>query len=626
MAAETSEEVSLKEVGNPTAAKTAVIDVRVIGCEILSYTYGNKQEGRKLYLLFITKDASQYCTGIVRMQRGKQEELVEFKKKFNINTFWRLDKIVLDKQEKTAYIHTEPKIAIDMRKTNVKSMLQSTIFPAVPEPSISVSDILVIKEYQRFDLVAVVIEMTRESVTNAGIVCDCSLVDGSKTENSNYARLPITIWCANREQLELLKETIKTTPITLIALQGRIEKGTVYVSTVKDLFWWTTAKGNKAKAIEKEMALMCGDDAAHEDVAALKPFVPNTAIDYLSTPARLVTVKQINHPAALHTLLGENTDHIVQLNHVFVQTPEAEDSVLTQDKRLWGKLSVWDASAKGDFFFRSKAMLQMANLAEDDSEEYKNRHASESLQHPILVSLRLQLRRAHKDAPQSSTDQMEATKTNNIDVIVVEAGPCIADSGPNASLRAAMHGILAADDPHTERLVAVPLQKLLRHPFYNMEANGNGADKAVAMLKFSERPQGQNLKNEGFRMICDRVTDYTDDSSKEVTNKNSYGVIAICSIEKSVHFRASKDEVHMVVITKVVTPTKADKHKADLYIEAMERVLPEKLQDMKTTMLQLQQVTSVSRADDVMTEQTAVLNNKCRRLGSYPTLGASDEF
>ena len=193
------------------------------------------------------------------------------------------------------------------------------------------------------------------------------------------------------------------------------------------------------------------------------------------------------------------------------------------------------------------------------------------------------------------------------------------------ALRAALHGIMAADDPHTERLVAVPLAKLLRHPFYNMEANGNGADKAIAMLKFSEKTIGQTLKNDGFRLICDRVTDYTDDSVLEATNKNSYGVIAICSIEKSVNFRASKGEVHMVVITKVATPTKGDKHKADLYIEAMERVLPENLQNMKTTMLQLQQVTSVSRADDLTTEQTAVRNNKCRRLGSYPTLGASDD-
>ena len=209
---------------------------------------------------------------------------------------------------------------------------------------------------------------------------------------------------------------------------------------------------------------------------------------------------------------------------------------------------------------------------------------------------------------------------------MVEAGLCISESNPNAALREAMRGIMAADDPHTERLVAVPLAKLLRHPFYNMEANGNGADKAVAMLQFAERTISQNLKNDGFRLTSDRVTDYTDDSTEEVSNKNSYGVIAICSLEKSVNFRVSqKGEVHMVVITKVDAPTKGDKHKADLYIEAMERVLPENLQEKKAMMLQLQQVTSVSRADDLTTEQTAVRNNKCRRLGTYPTLGANDD-
>ena len=158
-----------------------------------------------------------------------------------------------------------------------------------------------------------------------------------------------------------------------------------------------------------------------------------------------------------------------------------------------------------------------------------------------------------------------------------------------------------------------------------MEANGNGADKALAMLEFSERTVGQTLKNGGFRVTYDRVTDYTDDSTKEASNKNSYGVIAICSIEKSVNFRASKDEVHLVVITRVTAPAKSNKHRADLYIEAMERVLPENVQNMKTAMLQLQHVTSVSRADDFTKEQTEVRNNKCRKLGSYPTLGASDD-
>ena len=627
MDAEAQPEVSLKEIANQTAAKTASVEVKVIGSEILTYPYetkaGKKEEARKLHLLLSTKDASQYCIGVARMQRGKHQEITDLQKKFGINTIWKLDSLVLDKQEKTAYIHTEPKIAINVRATGVKSMLQSTTFPSAPEPSISLSDILCLKEYQRFDATVLITEITRESITPAGIVCDCTLVDGSKTEDGAYARMPISIWSNNNEKLALLKDTVKATPITLIGLQGRIDKGTVYVSTVKDIFWWTPAKGSKAKSIEDEIAMLCSDDAQHTDVAALKTFVPNAAMDYINISARLVTVKQISDPAALATLLGENTDHICQLNHVFVQTLEVGDSILTQDNRLWGKFSVWDASGKGDFFFRAKAMLQIAGLTEEDVEEYKNRHANGVIQHAILVSLRLHLKRSQKEGPQASSDQDEATKSNYVDVIVVEAGLCIPESNPNAALRAAMHGIMAADDPHTERLVAVPLAKIRRHPFYNMEANGNGADKALALLEFSERTVGQALKNDGFRLTCDRVTDYTDDATKEdASNKNSYGVIAISSFEKSVNFRASKGEVHLVVITKIDNPTKGDKHKADLYIEAMERVLPENLSAMKTTMLQLQQVTSVSRADDVTTEQTAVRNNKCRRLGSYPTLGA----
>ena len=56
--------------------------------------------------------------------------LRKMEKKYQLNTVWKTDGIVLDKQEKTAYMHTEIKIAIDVRKTAVKSMLQSKEFPS----------------------------------------------------------------------------------------------------------------------------------------------------------------------------------------------------------------------------------------------------------------------------------------------------------------------------------------------------------------------------------------------------------------------------------------------------------------------------------------------------------------
>ena len=158
MVAETIQEVSLREIANPTAAKTASVEVRVIGSLILTYEYeskaGKKEEGRKLYVLFITKDASQYCTGVARMQRGKHQEITDLQKKFSKDTVWKLDGLVLDKQEKTAYIHTEPKIAINVRTTSVKSMLQSTAFPSSPMlPSFDRAGLGGADREDRFDII-----------------------------------------------------------------------------------------------------------------------------------------------------------------------------------------------------------------------------------------------------------------------------------------------------------------------------------------------------------------------------------------------------------------------------------------------------------------------------------------
>ena len=123
-------------------------------------------------------------------------------------------------------------------------------------------------------------------------------------------------------------------------------------------------------------------------------------------------------------------------------------------------------------------------------------------------------------------------------------------------------------------------------------------------------------------MTSERVTDYTDDSKAEPTQKTAYAVIAICSVEKSTDFRALQDDVHLVVISRMAAPGKPEKHRADLYIEAMERIKPENLQKTKQMMLHMQQIAHVSSEAPAIEDEGEAKNTKCARLGRYPTLGA----
>ena len=618
-------EINLKEVLSQEAGKSAVIDMKVLWQDLNVYEYttkdGNKKEGRKLQIVLITKDASQYCIGVAKMtQRGGAKEIEELQKKWAVGTCWKLSKIVPDKTEKQAFISTSVKIAIELRKTESKMMLQSPDFPSAPAPTVSVADILTLREYQRFDLIALVTERNGERRANGSIICDCRLVGGSEIEAGKYASLPITLWFSDKDEMDGFDAHLKKTPLFFRGLQGRLEGDAVVVSTVKNFFAWTTAKGEKAQKLETDALKLCGDGADLQDVAALRAN-PTSTIDFLEGPATLTTAKHLSTGLALHALLGDQEDRTVQLNNVYVPAPEMHDQILTVDQtRLFAKLTIWDASGKAEVYFRAKAMLQLANLEESESEEYKARHSTGDVQNYILSSIRIQLKQQQKGSNEGKEQDAQA-KWNHPNAVVVEAQAFNPESIPNGALRAAMLGTVTAEDTNTERLISAPLAQMTFSPFYNICAHGNGAEKALALLHFGEKSTGKQLQG-GYRLISERVTDYTDDSKAEPTQKTCYAVIAICSIEKATDFRALQNDVHLVVISKMDHPAKPAKHRADLYIEAMERIKPEALKATKEMMVHMQQMTHVTGAAPADEEKGEPDNRKCARLGRYPTLGA----
>ena len=106
----------------------------------------------------------------------------------------------------------------------------------------------------------------------------------------------------------------------------------------------------------------------------------------------------------------------------------------------------------------------------------------------------------------------------------------------------------------------------------------------------------------------------------------SYSVTAICSFEKSTQFNVQKGEVALAIVAQVESPTKSDKHRADLYIEALQRIPVEEQQATKAMMLQLQRVTDpitfAGNSEPLTAEQADGIVRKCRKLGKYPTCPA----
>ena len=629
-ATEHTEEPQLRELVTQEAGLSYEIELKVIRNDLVHYTYnykGNDVSSQKVQIVLQSKQAKQYCLGVAKFQKKDETELKKVRDHWQIGTTWRFSNITLV-NEKAAYIHTSCRIAIDLRKSKAQALLQSTSFPQTPVPEVTIADVLQLTQMQRFDLMAIVAKVLEERKSGAGMhIADVRLVDGSKGKDSNtteYASLPLTLFFKTATEFDAFKKHVGKTPLLFMCLTGSNKDGKVNVGTLKDQSWRQEAVGPEAVAMTEEAAKLCGDDAALKDVAALQTFTPATAVDFCN-PMATLTACHLVDPTEHHatSLLGEATEHLYQLNHVYVTRPSKEASIKTKDDRLFTRLDVWDTTKKITVAFRSKALLQLASQSSSllvEDKEYERLLATDELRHPLLVSLRLHLQRK-PEKPEQETTATEHSQTQSdiqLSAVVVEVEPCTFADIPDDSVDA-IHGLFAGFPQTSERLAAVSLDKLKPSPFYNMLADGKPVEKALTLLHFTQRSNG-NQHAQGFRIITERTQDATADAATELTKENYYATVALCTVEKVPDFTAAKDATVMAVISKVAEPSKPLQHTADLYNEAMETIRKEDIDTSIKMMRKLQKIAQIQSADPASSNEVAWQQRKCRRLLRYPTI------
>ena len=627
-AAEHTEEPQLAELLTQETGLSTQIELKVIRSEIMDYTYmwqGKEVPTQKLQIILQSKIAEQYCLGVAKLQKKDKTELKQMADRWQIGTTWRLKDLTLH-TEKPAYIHTPCRIAIDLRKTKTEKLLQSASYPPTPVPTITIADVLELKQMQRFDLMAIPAAIIEERKSGAGVrIADVRLVDGRKQDDSNtteYASLPLTLFFKDEKELTEFRGCVGKKPLLFMCLAGSCKDGKVNVSTVRNQSWWQVATGSKAAAMAEEAPSMCGADAALKDVAALQAFTASEKVDYISPMATLTACRVVDPTcAAPASLLGAATEHLYQLNHVYVIPPTKATSIKTKkDDRLFARLDVWDNTKKISLAFRSKAMLQLAFLEEGQDAEYEQRLEADELRHPLLASLRLRVRSTPQN-PDMEADATEPSQTqadNVLSAVVVEAAPCTFTDIPNSSLEA-IHGLLAGVEETAERLALVPLDKLKPSPFYNMLADGKPVEKALALLHFTQRGNGK-LHAHGYRIVTERTHDATAGAATELAKSNCYATVALCTVEKSPDFLPAKDSTQMAVISKVVAPSKPQQHAADLYIESMELVPKDDIPNCVDMMHQMYRIANAQSGDPAASSEVAWQQRKCRRLLRYPTV------
>ena len=629
VATEHTEEPQLAELFNQEAGLTSEIELKVVHTQVIEYSYkannGDQVTSQKVQVVLQSKIPEQYCLGVAKLQKktGDKAELKKIQDRWQTGTTWKFKAIKL-LNEKSPFIHITCRVTIDLRNSQVQALLQSTGFPEAPVPTITIADVLQLRQMQRFDFMAIPAGIIAERGSKTGMrIADVRLVDGSKqtstTTECAYASLPLTLFFKNETELNLFKNNIGSTPMLFMCLSGTRKPDRVEVSTIKDQSWLQAAAGTKCATMAGEAAMMCGDHANLKDVATLQEFNASSSIDYTSPMATLTACRLVDPTCATpSSILGDATEHLYQLNHVYVIPPSKTDAIKTDDGRLFARLEIWDYSKNISLAFRSKAMLHLASLGDDQQQQYEELVANGELRHPVLASLRLQMQTKTKKPDASPTKPSQTQFDNLLSSVVVEAVPCTFNNIPNDSVQA-IHGLLAGFLQTSDRLAAVPLDTLKPSPFYNMLANGEPAAKALTLLHFTQRGNGKQLSN-GFRIVTERVQDPTAGATTEVTNANQYAIVALCTVEKVIDFSIAKDTTAIAVISKVVAPSKPQQHAADLYIEAMELVPKTDLPAAVEMMRQLRRFSNIQFSDATTLSEVAWQQRKCRRLLCYPTL------
>ncbi len=607
------ERTPLKELLSDQTGAAGSWDLKVFYSDIKEYKYtwnAKEQTGRKLVVVLLSLDADQYCIGLARAAKSG-ESIETLQGRFATGTAWRFSNVTLHTNEKAQYLHTPCRIAINLRSSRAARLLQSMRFPTAPEPATTIAAILQLKDQQRFDLMAVPTEILSQRRSGAGqVIIDVRLADGSTHPDAqSCATMPLTIFLNSTVELDDFKQHVGCNPLLFMCLSGQVGQQGVDVHTVKDQFVWRVAAG--ARCDEMKRKNLAEAAAEHQaDVVTLPQFTPSTAAEYLSVPATLSACSILALKAGAMDLLDDAAaEHIYQLNHVFVPSPTAGQTV-EYEKRLFVLFDCWDFSKKIQLAFREKAILSLAQLEGSDPAEYVAALNAHEIKHPLLASLRVRVKKS------GNADD------THMNALVVEATPVCWDADaeiPNDSV-SALHGLLAVGGPpSSERLVAAKLQEIAHSPFYNMTVASEPAEKAIVLLHFTQRSVGAQ-KSGGFRVLTDNVEDGSDSTkSGDSAEQLKVCIVARCTVERCPDFTATKASYAIAVVCKATSPAKSQ-HALDLYIEAMEMLSKEQIDRVRETLAKLRSVAAAARTETEPSAEKAFQQRKCRRLLRYPTM------
>ena len=257
---------SLHEL-SPATAAVGVWSVKVYNdavVETYDFQYqGQKRQGKKVSVLFLSSDAETYCLGRIKKSAAFGDQaLAAVALKFKAGTMWKITKVALF-PENSNHVSCPVKVLVDLGKTTFTLLLQSTDqMPKQPAPPEQLSDLLKVSKMQKCDvtvLIQSITEVPRNVKTPQGqrLIVDVTFTDGSEVgDKPATVSLPFFFKESKegRGSLAKLRESFEgKQAVSLFGIycsppQGSIDQGVV-VKTANDFWWEPCATGSKAKRL-----------------------------------------------------------------------------------------------------------------------------------------------------------------------------------------------------------------------------------------------------------------------------------------------------------------------------------------------------------------------------------------
>ena len=595
----------------------------------------------KLECILLSEDSNSYCMGLVKRHgstAAAEQNFNNFVTKFREDTVWSMSRITLAK-ENTQFISSPVKHVVDLTKTKVSAVLQSTSFPKIPTPPENLATVLRLPRQQKNDFMAIVrsVENKRTATTARGdrTIVDVTLLDGSRLDNGNMATITTPMFFPTTESGNdaLARIEAKDKPIAFFGVLCTPDSGKVNMSLGPESWWLSCTEGSKA---ERLMELIKEDPNKQntEEIAAKSGWVRQEARDFKSEAAVLSCC------AILQGIMNQTdsvTETLFQLNNVRISEPGCGENIKTNDgQRLFVPIRLLDFTGALNIRMREQAALELSGIESVGDFEVACREAC--LHFPLLSSVRVLLRPKTTGASErSNSSQGDATE---IQAVLVEAAVQLIDAqhAPNSSARE-----LCSFLPHlpvpSSRMVVARVRDIAIAPHSGMLVKMNDgtelfADYVLVLLGAKERSSGHQVGS-GYRVITKNVMDCDifDDGSDIPVAGNC---VSICTMDNLVSYKMAPPKPggiqYALALVSGFAPASGSTA-GSIMIDVVESISSGDLHDYRRMLRKLATLAASATFSTTSTKRTAWSPSrspfdvkKVRKLAEHPTDASLPDF